>query len=71
MTKETKNVEAETPEVETKLKEEVAPKTNKKISDLADQTSKGKHGTGRERMLALGENYEDVQAELRQRSIRK
>lgn len=43
------------------------PRVSKKISSLADKVAADKYATGRERMMMLGEHYEDVQAELRRR----
>ncbi len=40
------------------------PKT---ISKLADETMKGLHGSGRDRMVSLGSNYDAVQKEINRR----
>lgn len=63
------------PEIE-KTKPEVAVKQVKmaavskepvnKIEQLVKEVIKGLHGTGRERMLSLGDNYEAVQHEVNQ-----
>jgi hypothetical protein len=42
----------------------------KTISKLVDEVMKGAHGSGRERMIVLGEHYEAVQHEVNKR-IRK
>lgn len=51
-------------------KETKAEENKRVITELADHTEKGRYSTGRERMLMLGEYYEDVQAELRARSVK-
>jgi hypothetical protein len=61
-------------EVETKVNEEIkmdtkvqktAPK-EKSIEQLVKEVIKGVHGSGRERMLSLGDRYEAVQHEVNQ-----
>jgi hypothetical protein len=45
------------------------PEVKKKespIEQLVKEVIKGKHGTGRERMLSLGDDYEAVQHEVNQ-----
>lgn len=42
-------------------------KPAKTISQLADEVIRGMHGSGRERMLSLGKNYDAVQAEVTRR----
>lgn len=53
---------------ETKVK--ATPDVTNNIPGLADECERGKHGTGRERFLSLGDHYEDVQAELRKRAVK-
>ena len=50
---------------------EVAPeepketiKNEKSVEELADEVERGVHGSGRERMLVLGDRYEEVQSEV-------
>lgn len=65
----------EAPEVEVNTAGvEVSPKVakevderNEYINQLVDETMKGKHGTGRERMLSLGTDYADVQKAVTKR----
>jgi hypothetical protein len=38
----------------------------KSIEELVKEVIKGKHGSGRERMLSLGDDYEAVQHEVNQ-----
>ena len=42
-------------------------KEEKRIQELADATEGGAYGSGRERMIELGEDYAAVQAELTKR----
>lgn len=41
--------------------------STKTISQLADETMRGLHGSGRDRMISLGSNYEAVQKEVNRR----
>lgn len=52
-------------EVKPEVKVEAA-KGEKSIEQLVKEVIKGVHGTGRERMLSLGDNYEAVQHEVNQ-----
>ena len=47
----------------------VKPENNveKTISQLADEVMRGVHGSGRERMIVLGDKYEAVQKEVNKR----
>jgi len=59
------------PEVK-KITERASSKTLDKVEEddfnkLVDDTMKGKHGTGRERMLSLGSDYAAVQKEIAKR----
>lgn len=40
----------------------------KSIEQLADEVERGVHGSGRERMIVLGDNYEAVQREVNLRA---
>lgn len=43
------------------------PESGKKtIAQLVEEVVRGAHGTGRERMLSLGDQYEEVQHEVNQ-----
>ena len=63
-------------EVKDEVKDEVVnakdekPK-KKSVKQLADEVERGEHGSGRERMLVLGEQYEDVQQEVHKRFIKR
>lgn len=57
--------EGETVEVPKELAEQ-----EERIQQLADEVERGAHGSGRERMLALGDDYGKVQQEVTRR-IRK
>ena len=46
-------------------------KSVKSIEQLADEVMKGKHGSGRERMISLGSDYTAVQKEVHRRRINK
>jgi hypothetical protein len=59
----------ETVKIDTKPVEPVkagALKGKKSIKQLVGEVVRGVHGTGRERMLSLGEQYEAVQHEVNQ-----
>jgi hypothetical protein len=54
------------PEEPVKEVKEEAPKSGKTIEQLVAEVVRGAHGTGRERMLSLGDQYEAVQHEVNQ-----
>lgn len=60
--------QTEAPEVKEEPKKE-APKA-KSVKELADEVERGMHGTGRERMVNLGDQYDKVQREVNQRHIK-
>lgn len=59
---------AQEPAVETEVSQPAQENTeDKTISQLADEVMKGKYGSGRERMLLLGDKYAAVQIEVTRR----
>lgn len=68
MAEETNKVEEkETNQVEKKEDKKNTRKPSKKtLKQLVKEVVGGAHGTGRERMLSLGDRYEEVQHEVNQ-----
>lgn len=48
------------------LQEQVAKTERRTVKKLVEETLKGAYGTGRERMILLGDKYEKVQYEINQ-----
>lgn len=65
MAEKVEQVEKEVSLVEPEIKAEVKV-VQKTIKQLVEEVVKGAHGTGRERMLSLGDQYEAVQHEVNQ-----
>jgi hypothetical protein len=70
--KDAEPVEAKADETAEALKQEATTEeakteeSTKSIEQLVKEVVKGLHGTGRERMLSLGDRYEEVQHEVNQ-----
>lgn len=60
----TKNVDAEQPKEKSNKK---ASEADVEFERLVEETIRGAHGSGRERMIALGSNYAKVQQEVNRR----
>lgn len=48
------------------IQEQVAKNERRTVKKLVEDTLKGKYGSGRERMMLLGDKYEEVQNEINQ-----
>lgn len=66
MAEQVKETQVEEVTVEPKVEVKKAAPKGASIDQLVKEVVKGLHGTGRERMLSLGDNYEAVQHEVNQ-----